>query len=135
MWPTLSMPATRSRKPRTNTRKCGIQPAHQSLPTVVSVSLPPAIDHVIAGDRHGIDALRELYLENHVGSPAKADLAQHQIELPHPAEALVIKPADLVPARPETRAPMPQRFRVMEPQNFDIGDEQSAVFDYGENLG
>ena len=43
MWPTRSTPAPRSRKPRTNTRKCGIQPAHQSLQTVVSASLPPAL--------------------------------------------------------------------------------------------
>ena len=43
MWPTTSMPATRSRKPRTNTRKCGIQSAHQSLQTVVSAALPPAL--------------------------------------------------------------------------------------------
>lgn len=38
-----STPAGRSRQPRTNTRKCGIQSAHQSLPTVVSAALPPAL--------------------------------------------------------------------------------------------
>jgi hypothetical protein len=43
MWPTLSTPAPRSRKPRTNTRKCGTQSAYQSLQTVVSVALPPAL--------------------------------------------------------------------------------------------
>jgi hypothetical protein len=39
----LSMPVVRARQPRTNTRKCGNQPAHQSLQTVVSAALPPAV--------------------------------------------------------------------------------------------
>ena len=38
-----STPAGRSRQPRTNTRKCGNQPAHQSLHTVVLTVLSPAL--------------------------------------------------------------------------------------------
>ena len=38
-----STPAGRSRQPRTNTRECGSQSAHQSLLTVVSAALPPAL--------------------------------------------------------------------------------------------
>ena len=38
-----STPAGRSRQPRTNTRKCGDQPAHQSLLTVVLTVLSPAL--------------------------------------------------------------------------------------------
>ena len=38
-----STPAGRSRQPRTNTRKCGNQPAHQSLLTVVLTVLSPAL--------------------------------------------------------------------------------------------
>jgi hypothetical protein len=37
------MPTGRSRQPQTNTRKCDIQPAHQSLQTVVSAALSPAL--------------------------------------------------------------------------------------------
>ena len=37
-----STPAGRSRQPRTNTRKCGDQPAHQSSLTVVLTALSPA---------------------------------------------------------------------------------------------
>ncbi len=43
VWPTRSTPAGRPRQPRTNTRECGSQPAHQSLLTVVSAAPPPAL--------------------------------------------------------------------------------------------
>ena len=39
----LSTPAGRPRQPRTNTRECGSQPAYQSLITVVSAVLSPAL--------------------------------------------------------------------------------------------
>ena len=38
-----STPEGRPRQPRTNTRECGSQPAYQSLLTVVSAALPPAL--------------------------------------------------------------------------------------------
>jgi hypothetical protein len=38
-----STPEGRPRQPRTNTRECGSQPAHQSLLTVVSAALSPAL--------------------------------------------------------------------------------------------
>jgi hypothetical protein len=31
MWPTLSTPGARARQPQTNKRKCGNQPANQSV--------------------------------------------------------------------------------------------------------
>ena len=45
LWPGLRRRLLRSGQPRTHSRECGIQPAHQSLITDVRLILPPAMRH------------------------------------------------------------------------------------------
>src|SRR4051794_8947501 len=80
------------------------------------------VEHVIAGQRHRLDRLRELNLEYEMAAAAKRQLAADQIYLPHAAEALVVKCADAVAVVLEPAAPGAQRLGVMQPQDLDVGD-------------
>src|SRR5439155_11168987 len=48
------------------------------------------VDHVIAGERHGVLASRDLHLENHLMHVAEGHLAAGKIKLPHAAEAIIV---------------------------------------------
>ena len=77
-----SMPADRPRQPRTNKRKCGIQPAHQSLLTVVSAALPPALRNSYRL-RHpapscGHAASRPTALTTNIRARCRIDASQHR---------------------------------------------------------
>src|SRR4051794_14195518 len=80
---------------------------------------------VVAGERHDVPAGRELDLEHLAVLVAEGDLAGREVELPHPAEPLVVERPDLVPVAPEAVAPAPERLRVVEAQHLDVGDPKA----------
>lgn len=45
------------------------------------------VDHVVTRCRDGIETPCKLHLEDHECAPSEADLAEHQIKLPHAEEA------------------------------------------------
>ena len=57
-----------------------------------------------------------------------------EIELPHPAEALVIDAGDLGAVREEALAPGLQRLGVVEPQDLDVGRLQPDLVDHRQHL-
>src|SRR5258705_9868748 len=63
------------------------------------------VAHVLPGERDGAHALGQLDLEDHAPPMAEADFADAQIELPHPAEPLVVERGDLVAVSGEASAP------------------------------
>src|SRR3954463_12440170 len=67
------------------------------------------IEHVVAGQRHRVDLLRELHLEHQMTAAAEGQLGADQIQLPHAAEALVIQNADALAVALEPAAPGAQR--------------------------
>ncbi len=87
------------------------------------------------GDRHGVDAARHLDLEHHVVVVAEGELAADQVELPHPAEALVVELADLVAALLEIGPPVLDRLGVVQPQHLDVGGPEAGLLDPGQHLG
>ena len=52
-----------------------------------------------------------------------------RVELPHPAEALVVERAGLVPVRHESLAPVPERLGVVQAPDLNVGDQQTAPLD------
>src|SRR6185503_19238905 len=85
------------------------------------------IEHVIAGERHGILAFGDLHLEHHLVPIAERHLAALQIELPHAAEPLVIDLRHARAVRLEAVVPVLQRVGVMQPQDLDVGDVQAGA--------
>ena len=67
------------------------------------LSLP--IEHVVTRKRNGAEPFRKLNLEYHARAKSKRDLADHQIEFPHPAESLVIHGGYGTPALHESAPP------------------------------
>src|SRR5690349_5280997 len=57
---------------------------------------PFPFEHVVARQRHGIDPLGELHLPDDVSVVAEGELAAGQVELPHPAEPLIVERLDLL---------------------------------------
>ena len=66
----------------------------------------------------------ELDLEDHQVLPAEGGLGAGEIELPHPAEALVIDRLGLVAVGEEALAPVLQRLGIVQPQDLDVGDHR-----------
>src|SRR6056297_1196754 len=63
------------------------------------------IGDVVARQRQGVLILRKLDLKDHVSAIPKAHLRSGEIEIPHPAKALVVEVSNLVPALLEAPAP------------------------------
>jgi len=93
------------------------------------------IEHVVAGQRHGIDAIRQLHLEHQMPGVPEGEFRADQIGFPHPTEALVIERADAVAVLLETAPPLPQRLGVMQPKDLNIGDPEPGPLDDGHHLG
>src|SRR5580698_7337750 len=53
------------------------------------------VAHIVAGERQRIHAFGDLDLEHHLVLMAERHLGAGEIELPHPAEAFIIKRLDL----------------------------------------
>ena len=58
-----------------------------------------------------------------------------EIELPHPAEALVIELGRFVAPRHEALTPGSERVGVVQPQDFDVGHVQAGALDSRQHLG
>jgi len=82
------------------------------------------VDYVVARQRHGIDRLGKLHLEDHQTLPAERDFGAGEIHFPHPAEALVIDLPHAIAIALKPISPCPQGLGVMEPQNLDVGNPQ-----------
>jgi len=65
---------------------------------------------------------------------AKRDFAARQVELPHPAETLVVGRFDLVPVAVESAHPFGDLLGVMQAENFEIGDLESDLLDRGQRF-
>ena len=81
---------------------------------------------VVAGHRHHALPLGQLHLEHHHGLLAEGHLGRGEIELPHPHEALVVEPLDLLAMGEEALAPVLQRLGVVQAQDLDVGDQEPA---------
>src|SRR3546814_2263544 len=67
------------------------------------------VDHVVAGQRHRFDLFGELHLEDHLAPVEERGFAGEQVELPHPAEAVVVQPPDLLAILVEAALPLTER--------------------------
>jgi hypothetical protein len=77
-----------------------------------------------------METLRQLQLEYHQRTKAKADLTKDQIEFLHTTKAFIIEVDHLVPPCHEALAPMEKRLGIMQPQHFDIGDDEGGPLDH-----
>ena len=68
------------------------------------------LDQIIARERHGILAPRQLDLEDHLVHVPEGDLAAGEIELPHAAEAVIVagQPLDFLAVGQEAAAAVTQ---------------------------
>src|SRR6185312_9938191 len=78
--------------------------------------------------------MRELYLEDHVTVAPERQFRAAEVELEHPAEALIVQRRDRILVGDETPPPVPQRLCIMQPQHLDIGRDQAAVLDPWQHL-
>src|ERR1700680_4270019 len=71
----------------------------------------------------------------------ESHLAGDQIELPHPAEPLVVESGDPIPVLQEATVPVLERLGIVQAQNLDVGREQSRLLNrrhdlrQGRNIG
>src|ERR1700730_18649782 len=70
--------------------------------------------NIIASHRNDALLFGQLHLEHHHILLAERHLRRGEIELPHPHEALVIEPLDLLAMREKTFAPGLERVGVMQ---------------------
>src|SRR4029077_9385904 len=61
------------------------------------------VEHVVAGQRHGVDRLGQLHLEHQHALVAERQFGAHQIGFPHAAEALVVERPDALAVLLEPR--------------------------------
>ena len=92
------------------------------------------LEHIVAGDRQGVDLLGQLQLEDHHVRSRKATSQSREVELPHPAEALVVDRGDLGALGLEALAPVAQRLGVVQAQDLDVGDPQARLLDRRQHL-
>src|SRR6185437_5228093 len=71
----------------------------------------------------------ELNLEVHVAVEAEGDLRAGQVELPHPAEALIVERADALAVGVEAGAPGTQGLGIVQAQDLDVGHPQAKALD------
>src|SRR5687768_12622713 len=78
--------------------------------------------------RRSVHRFAELNLKNHMAPVSEAELADDQIELPHPAETLAKAFRHALAIDLESALPRAQRFRIMQAQDFHIGDPEPCLF-------
>src|SRR5579883_1326195 len=78
--------------------------------------------------------MRQLRLKHHEAAMTKARLAGGEVELPHPAEAVVIEVGERSAIGEEALAPMAQRRGIMQAQYFEIGQPKPAALDDRRNV-
>src|SRR5271166_2470443 len=99
-----------------------------------AAQLSLALLNVVSCQRDGVLPLCELDLEDHVPVDAERRFRSRQIELPHPAETLVVEAFGFLAISHEPIAPGAKRLCVVQPQNLDVGDEEPRPFDRREDL-
>src|SRR6202166_2785273 len=90
---------------------------------------------IVARRRRDAFVLGQLDLKYDHVAAAECHLGAGEVELPHPHEALIVKPHHLVAVGKETLAPGFERLGIVQLQNFDVADQKAGALDGRQHFG
>src|SRR5580698_402306 len=90
---------------------------------------------IVARRRRDALVLGKLDLKYDHVALAERHLGAGEVELPHPHEALIVKPHHLVAVGKETFAPGFERLGIVQLQDFDVADQKAGALDGRQHFG